>query len=518
MGQADLKIRRFVYKIRERLREQSLIDYVLRLSVLGLFAALILSLISLFVPFYYAVLAAVGIVAFAVVLGIVLGFQRAPGPMEAALRADAKGYKEKISTAFFLAGREDSFGRLLKEEVLEIANRFSIRREFPLRVSWKHFLVMLLLAASFVATSMMSTPAREQARAYHAVKKDVKEEIAQLEKVEKAIAEQKEIPENELAETKEQLENAKKQLSEVKSREEMKKATDRIAKKMEQKSEQTENKTLSEALNQAAKDTKEREADREKELAKAAKEAMEQAAEGSRADKQKAYEKLSELAQSLDSAQLKQAAESYKESDFSDSDYAAAKSAMNQALDKAQENANAYANASNQNPNQNGTQNTQTSNQATVSSQSNPNSQNNNQSVTNAGQGQSGSGAQGQGENGNQGQGQSGSGNGGNNGSSNGGGWNYGSKNGKEGPAKTGEDITVPEGELGNDENLTGKANGNESSQMAESNQANTWSGNKVSYGQVSGKYKDKAYKKINGSNYPGKLKDKIRNYFEGLN
>ena len=65
---------------------------------------------------------------------------------------------------------------------------------------------------------------------------------------------------------------------------------------------------------------------------------------------------------------------------------------------------------------------------------------------------------------------------------------------------------------------MSGKSNGNDSSVMAKSDQAQTWAGNKVSYGKVSGQYKDKAYKTVDGSGYPVDLKDKIRDYCERLN
>jgi hypothetical protein len=77
--------------------------------------------------------------------------------------------------------------------------------------------------------------------------------------------------------------------------------------------------------------------------------------------------------------------------------------------------------------------------------------------------------------------------------------------------------VTIPKGELGDDENLTGKANGNDTSKKQKSKESATWAGDKVSYGSVSAQYKEKAYKKVNGSNYPGSMKEKIRHYFDGL-
>jgi len=72
---------------------------------------------------------------------------------------------------------------------------------------------------------------------------------------------------------------------------------------------------------------------------------------------------------------------------------------------------------------------------------------------------------------------------------------------------------------LGNDDNLNGNNNGDkEGSTYEKSNDSKAWAGNKVNYGEVSGEYKKKAYSKMEGSNYPKKMKNKIKNYFDGLN
>ena len=209
---------------------------------------------------------------------------------------------------------------------------------------------------------------------------------------------------------------------------------------------------------------------------------------------------------------MKKAAEEYKASSYSDGDYANAERALNETL------SNMASNRTDLADNSNGTNNNQ--NNAGQSNSQNGNQTNSGNSGSNQNGGQN-SGGQGNNQNGRGGSGQNGNGNGsgnGGSGNSSGSGWNYGSKEGQAGARKTNENITVPDGEMGEDENLTGKANGNNSSTKEKSNQSQTWSGNKVSYGEVSAEYKKKAYKKVNGSSYPGKLKDKIKNYFDGLN
>ena len=220
----DNRIRQFVYKVRSRLREQKIINCLINAAGIGLGVGILLSVISLFVPFYYAVPLAVGIVVFSFIAGIVMGIRRTPTPMESALIADAKGHKEKLSTAFYLRGKEDSFSMLQKRDAVRITESFQIRKEFPLQIPVKRGLLVLGFAILFVVSSLLESPARDNAVVKHEVNKEAKEEIAKLEKVEKSIKENKEISAEEAADIDEQLENAKKELSEVQSKEEPKKA------------------------------------------------------------------------------------------------------------------------------------------------------------------------------------------------------------------------------------------------------------------------------------------------------
>lgn len=484
----DTKIKQFVYRVRARLREQKMIDSLLKITGIGLFLAVLISLVSLVVPFFYAEIVAAGVIGLSFVIGVAEGIKKTPTPMEAALTADSKGHKERISTAFFLVGREDAFSKLQKKDALGIIERFQIRKEFPLRLQAKPVLIVLGLVFLFTVSSLVDTPAREMERLRHDVQKEAKEEVAKLEKVEKEIEKKKEISEAESEEIREQLETAKKELKEADSYEDLKKAEERIVKKMEMASVKTENKTLSETLTQAAKEAKKETKSKQEDLAEAVKEALKKAEKGSAKDKKGAYEKMKKLAEMAGDEALQKAAEEFAASDFSESDFSKANSALSEALASMSKRNSDLA-------------------------KNNSNSQQNNQNGNGQGNQQS------NGQGGSQGgQGSGGSGNGQGSGSGNGGGWNKGSKNGQEGNRKTNENITVPDGEVGNDENLTGKQNGNDTSTKEKSNQSNTWSGDKVDYGKVSGEYKDKAYKKVNGSNYPGKLKDKIRDYFNGLN
>lgn len=508
----DSKIRQFVYRVRSRLREQLVIDNLIKVVSIGILVALAISVIALMVPFYYAIVVAAAILLIAFLVGIIGGIRKTPTPMQSALMADSKGHKEKISTAFYLSGKEDAFSILQKKDAMRIVEQFQIRKEFPIRVEWKRIMVLLILTLVFVITSLIDTPAKREAVVKHDVKKEAKEEIARLEKVEKELEKKPKLAQNEVAEVKEQLENAKKELKEAESYDELSKAKERINKKMEMASKDVKDQTLAEMMQQAAQEGKELAKEQKQELAEEAKKALEKAANGSEKDKEEAYEKLKKLASMTGDEQLAQAAEAYKNASYSDNEYANASNSLAHTMQKMQ-NSDYAQNSNSQN---NSNNNSSNSSQNTNSANNQNNIQSNNSSNQNQSNNGQGNGAQSQ--NGNsQGNG-NGQGNGSGNGSGNGGGWNYGGKEGREGERNTNEDITVPDGEVGNDENLTGKANSNESSTKAKSNQSKAWSGNKVGYDEVSGKYKEKAYKKVNGSNYPSEMKERIKNYFDGLN
>lgn len=100
---------------------------------------------------------------------------------------------------------------------------------------------------------------------------------------------------------------------------------------------------------------------------------------------------------------------------------------------------------------------------------------------------------------------------------SHGGGWSTGSEEGISGRSDRMEDITVPTGETGDDENLTGKSNGNDSSYYGRSDSGRAWSGDKVTYTDVSASYKERAYNQVDGGSYPNEMKDKIKKYFDGF-
>ena len=240
----DNKIRQFVYRVRGRLREQLIVANLIRFVIGGMLIAVFVSMMALVVPFFHAILVATIVLVVSFFAGIIWGMVKTPSPMQAALRADEKGYQEKLSTAFFLQGKEDPFSVLQKKDALRIVENFPIRKEFPIRLQWKRVAVLSLLTIVFVVTSLLDTPAKREAVVKHDVKQEAKEEIARIEKVQKELEKNTQLDRNEVADVKEQLENAQKELKEAEDYNELQKAKERINKKMEMASREEKDQTL----------------------------------------------------------------------------------------------------------------------------------------------------------------------------------------------------------------------------------------------------------------------------------
>ena len=514
---ADRTIRKFVYKVRRKLRRQKVFGALCSSLFAGLLVAAVISGVSLCIPLYYADMIELVSIGISVCVGVICGIYRTPSLQQAALAADALGYQEKISTALYLQGKDDMFSRLQRKDALDAVRQIEIRKAFPLKVSKRKIGSLVLIAVVFAVSCMVDSPVRETAKQQHELRREVKEEIAKVNKVQKKI---KDVSSKEAKQLDKQLEQIKEELTKVDSQESLQKTKERSVKKLQQTAQGLKDSTLRNRLQAMTEQAQKEQEEQKRNMAEDAAKAFEQAKDGSKKEKDAAYEKVKKYAQTNGNRNLEKKIQDYKDSGYSDADYVRAGAALDEAVESTN-NESEYAknNGSSDSQNNNGqaaqskgkntSQGTPTGNQQTgqQTGTQGQTKQNNEAGVNGA-----------QNANGNNGSGSNSGSAGGSGQSGTGAGWNRGSNAGQERDAKTAENVTIPDGELGQDENLTGKANSKGSSQKTTSDQANTWSGNKVDYGQVSGSYKKKAYKQIDGASYPAKLKKQIRNYFDGLN
>ena len=492
---ADQIIWKFVHKVRRRIGGQVVRRTLCDVACIGLVLACGISFFSLFVPFYYAVYVESIVLGSAVFVGIGLGIHRVPTLEQAALWADDKGYQEKITTAFGLRGKEDPFSMLQKQDAVAVIANLSVAKLFPFKISVQRVIVLLLLAVLLAGGNLLDSPSRQYAREHHAVQVEVKKETAKVEKVERQLTNKKSVSETEIAKVQNQLEQTKKELAKVESAKELQQVKERYLKKMQQTAEQTTDTKLRKALQKQAKQIEREQEEQKKKLARDAKQAMTQAKDGKGKEQKLAYDKVKEYAQTNGLEELETQIEEYKQSDYSETDYVKANATLTRSLqntDRASRLTQKNAKSPDNRESNSGTRMQKDSN--SESQTGNGNSANGNS------------------------QGRNNNGTGSNGGNQSGSGWNRGSDMGQEGSRKTTDTVTIPEGTLGEDDNLTGKVDDSGQMQKSKADQANAVAGNKVDYSKVSAEYKQKAYKQVDGASYPAKLKKQIRNYFDGLN
>lgn len=514
---ADRTIRKFVYKVRRKLRRQKVFGALCSSLFAGFLVAVVISGLSLCIPLYYADMIELVSIGISVCVGVICGIYRTPSLQQAALAADALGYQEKISTALYLQGKDDMFSRLQRKDALDAVRQIEIRKAFPLKVSKRKIGGLVLIAVVFAVSCMVDSPVRETAKQQHELRREVKEEIAKVNKVQKKI---KDVSSKEAKQLDKQLEQIKEELTKVDSQESLQKTKERSVKKLQQTAQGLKDSTLRNRLQAMTEQAQKEQEEQKRNMAEDAAKAFEQAKDGSKKEKNAAYEKVKKYAQANGNHNLEKKIQDYKDSGYSDADYVRAGAALDEAVENTNNESEYASNNGSSDSQKNNGQAAQSKEKSTSQGTPSGNQQTGQQTST---QGQAKqnnvAGTTGaQNANGNNGSGNNSGSTGGSGQSGTGAGWNRGNNAGQERDAKTAENVTIPDGESGQDENLTGKANSKGSSQKTTSDQANTWSGNKVDYGQVSGSYKKKAYKQIDGASYPAKLKKQIRNYFDGLN
>ncbi len=486
----DRDILVFVNRVRRRQRQILIVNHSIAALAAGFLAALIMGAVSLAEPFYYAVPTGLIAVAGALAAGIVIGIIRTPGPEQAALLADEKGLRERVITALSLRGRQDYFSMLQKKNTVAVIAGFAVKKNFPLAVNKKAAALLVLTCSGFLVVSFLPAAAKEQARATQQI---IREAEAEMEKAEELIRDINAISEVSLAEKEaltDMLSEVKAELQEVRTGEELKKAEERFDKKLETAIENTDNVDLADAMEakldyELKKDTQQYEGEFEQ-----VKQALQDAAAGSQGSLEDAARQMEELAQQLGDTGLLEAAGELRMGGGSMADIEAAELILAEAYERA--NSEGQDSLEGQTGGEG----------AAVIGEGEDGDYNGDglYGLINSG-GQSGSDVQ-------DGIGAAG-----------GDGWDQGSTASQEGAAKSPQEmITVPGAAVGNDENLTGKQNDSDQSYLQESDQSLTWAGEKVDYNQVKSEYSRRAYEKVDGSNYPGEVKEQIKSYFEQIN
>lgn len=466
------------------------------------FIAFVLNITAIFVPVYNAPLYGWFIILAGLIIPVIYIAARRTSLYEAAKYADKAGLKERLITSIGCQGSDKGFAGLLKEDTINEINCFDKKIRLPLVYPLKRYIVSCLFISLFIICIFIPSQAKKDAEFFHKLAKQAEEVKEKVEEAEKLI---EKVPENELdkeeaAKLKKILEEARQELTEAKNTNDIKKAKERLGSKLKQELAEAGNKGLVKAAQPLVPGTDlEAMADFNKKLAGLA----EKSGLGS-----DMVSELKSVSESLTAEQMKELLDNLEKAmedgEITSEEIADALSGI-QNSDAQMASATISASAS--------------SNPGSASSPS-PSSTPAAGSGTGSGSGNGNGAGNGTGNGNGNGNGNgAGSGSGSGMGQGNGGGWNMGSSEGlerKEQPDK-GEVVHLTGKKEGNDDNLTGKKNGDAKITQKDEQKGGASSGVKADLDSVIGEYSNEAYAKVNSNKVPSAMKDVVKEYFSGF-
>lgn len=473
-----------IRRCKRKMNLASLIDRGVLYAAAGGIPGICCELVSLFVPFYYAHLAAALCFGAGLLSGIGYAVYRRAGMRQAASRLDSFGLKERMLTAYENLNKEDAFASLQREDARAHYERIQSRIRIPLLPDRRHILALIVSAAAVVGLGFIPSPVREQAKLRHQVQEQAAEEKKELEKLLDALesvdmeslTEEQRAQLRELADT---MELSREELAGADSWESLSAATGRLDYKYRQAAQ-----SLTDLAGQMEHPDM---------AGLAGAEALARAV----ADQNSP----SPVFSGTPSANSDNGGDAGTEEGNGSGDGGG----------NGQGGGNNSGNGSGQsgeNSDRSG------SGQSGGNGDGNGNGQNGENGSGNGNASGNGS-SQGEG-------GGSGSGNGGGQNGSNGSGSGNGSGNGMGGGRGTGSSdathdyVSIPNA-VGDDASLTGNKNGEQDSDYYRQQNGLAWEGNHVDYSSVIGQYTDSAYEGIANGKYPSGMEAVIRDYFENL-
>ncbi len=462
------------------------------------FMAFVLNITAIFVPIYNAPLYGLFIIIAGLIIPVIYIIVKRTSLYEAARYADKAGLKERLVTSIGCQGSDEGFAGLLKEDTINEINCFDKKLRLPLVYPWKRYIASCLFISLFIICIFIPSQAKRDADFLHKLAKQAEEIKDKVEEAEKLI---EKVPENEIAKEeaaklKKIFEEAKQELTEAKNTNDIKKAEERLGSKLKQELAEADNKGLVKAAQPLVPGTDlEAMADFNKKLAELA----EKSGLGN-----DMVNELKSVSESLTAEEMKELLDNLEKAmedgEITSGEIADALSGI-QNGDAQMASATISASASS-NPS------SSSSSSSTPSPSSTPAAGNGSGNGAGNGNGNGTGNGSGNGTSSGSGMGQG-----------SGGGWNMGSSEGlerKEQPDK-GEVVHLTGKKEGNDDNLTGKKNGDAKITQTDGQKGGASSGIKADLDSVIGEYSSEAYAKVNSNKVPSAMKDVVKEYFSGF-
>lgn len=513
-------IEAYIRAVRRRMIFNLLTDRIVLGLCYGTMAGLLLGIISLIVPVYYASYIIVGCIACGAAGGVIYSCCHLPDLKRAALTADASGFGEALVTALELKKREDAFCFMQRKVTAGKVQKESPKTAVKLCFPWKAGLLFIGLCLMCTATTFIPAPARQKAALWQELASWQKDTSKKIDELKSELASARELSDSGKAQLSELLDDSKKQLStstieEASDRQSFEK---RLDKKLMNIVKNSDEQQLNTAAAKVAADLGLESSKKHQQLADSLSESLEKLKGQESSAFDHAAEQMASMALSgnvsqeiIDSLSKELGVDSQSLENMVDAatvHLTDGTTSDDNSLDRSEENRGSLENSSSSGQDKrDGHSQSQDGSQEFGSSQDDGIGQNN------RGNGSSNN-------NSSNGLGNSGGGSSGHSNNGSGGGMNYGDKDGilAQAPKSSSENVYVPgNAPIGDDENLSG-TRGDGKTYTKQSEQALSWVGEHVDYNQVIGSYTSQAYHQIDQSNYPESMKNIIKDYFMGLN
>ncbi len=185
----DREIKTALQPVWKRLQRQHFLVSFLRGLAVAILAALLLLAFSFLRPWadvtFYVLIVAGTIILITIVVSIILR----PGLWETACQVDAKGLKERVTTALELSNSvsDSLMQRLQREDALKHLRKVDAAAAFPLQIPRREGKILLVLTGFLLLLNVIPNPWQGEVDRQMAVRQEIAQQQKQVEKVKKDL-------------------------------------------------------------------------------------------------------------------------------------------------------------------------------------------------------------------------------------------------------------------------------------------------------------------------------------------
>ena len=179
----------FIKNYRSKMNLARLLKWCFIAGGIGVFAALLVEIIAVITPFYYANLVAVLCVLCSIICGGVMALVKRHSMEDAALAIDRFGFEERVITAYENLNGEGAVLSLQRDNAALLLEQNQHMVKKSVLPSWKLMLPVIILGLLSVIIIMLPSETREVAVQRHELVKYAEEQKEEIEEALEALGE-----------------------------------------------------------------------------------------------------------------------------------------------------------------------------------------------------------------------------------------------------------------------------------------------------------------------------------------